>query len=600
MKRYCVIIFSTLAIILIALLSQAGISFAKTDINIYPDECLIQFHIKKEFYVPDRKTYDDWITETEDMISSMTNTMNNISLVERLYQHSIGAEAAAARQRNARERLRYYTKKLGNLKRIRRQNPGKTETELNAKIQTWKSEIEAMWNPEPYDYDCCSVKFIFEGRLRNKGVPIGRKGGTPGYDQIAIVAPPPGMFFRSYIKGGRPYNKNGFSKNAYEKDLTGAWTFDTDPGYTAPHEVGHELGVADQYEDVNGVSRSKEHHESDLMGITDLANFTPSVIVRDANGKIRIDNIINILVGSGVKCPPECCGENGVSVGPDDFRGRGIDLAIGSKREPHHEVPRDAVDHRVEDVSSTTESSQDNAIQTATPDDKTQSTQDLTTPLGDTDITSTPDTDTTTTPTETYQDPVTDPAVTQDNATPVKDNVQTNTVKKGGVTCDTTVICEETPTGMDVGVAILPKGKGINFRRWRIENAKIVIGGVVIRAYSEENFYIDRESAFKDAATAMFIAIGSQYERDGGGACPVTGQKTGGERSDFGKSIDKAGMTAGLGMLASQGKGELTGKKYIFRLNKEQAQKVRDGKAQLKIKAENFRSFERETIKTPI
>ena len=74
-------------------------------------------------------------------------------------------------------------------------------------------------------------------------------------------------------------------------------------------------------------------------------------------------------------------------------------------------------------------------------------------------------------------------------------------------------------------------------------------------------------------AAPLFAVLGSQYERYGSAAeaspgtpCHVSGGGGGHEKKASGVTdvIDKAGMSAGLGLIAGQAKGELQGLKTIF------------------------------------
>jgi UDP-3-O-acyl-N-acetylglucosamine deacetylase len=59
-------------------------------------------------------------------------------------------------------------------------------------------------------------------------------------------------------------------------------------------------------------------------------------------------------------------------------------------------------------------------------------------------------------------------------------------------------------------------------------------------------------------------------------------------------------MVAGLGLLASQAKGEITGKKASFHLDNEQADKVMNKKAALKVSAKNEEAHQSKTFNLPL
>lgn len=118
-------------------------------------------------------------------------------------------------------------------------------------------------------------------------------------------------------------------------------------------------------------------------------------------------------------------------------------------------------------------------------------------------------------------------------------------------------------------VSILSTGKGISFRQWIPDRLVLVIGKDKIRPCSLHKFYIPKESAAKDIAVITFVALGAAYEQDAakvvsspGNSCHASSQTT--ERKPTTRAIDRAGMAAGLGLLVSQAKGEITGIRACF------------------------------------
>ncbi|NQT23659.1 MAG: hypothetical protein HQ579_09525 [Candidatus Omnitrophica bacterium] len=66
-------------------------------------------------------------------------------------------------------------------------------------------------------------------------------------------------------------------------------------------------------------------------------------------------------------------------------------------------------------------------------------------------------------------------------------------------------------------------------------------------------------------------------------------------------AIDKSGIVAGLGLLASQaGKGSIKGCRAIFKLDKNTAEKIRNGNSKLEIQAKNIRKSQWEKIELPL
>ncbi len=122
-------------------------------------------------------------------------------------------------------------------------------------------------------------------------------------------------------------------------------------------------------------------------------------------------------------------------------------------------------------------------------------------------------------------------------------------------------------------------GKGADFRAWEIQYRSPYLLGPNkdrILPIDTQKIYIPKSSVAAPIAPYLFAAIGSQYEGPGktaadnpGQVCPVTGESLGGEgggseRGPIASGIDRAGMAAGLGLLTSQAKGDITGIKTTF------------------------------------
>ena len=126
-------------------------------------------------------------------------------------------------------------------------------------------------------------------------------------------------------------------------------------------------------------------------------------------------------------------------------------------------------------------------------------------------------------------------------------------------------------------VSILSRGNGEGGRDWIPEKPVLQVGNQTIKPARQERYYVSRESIGQKAAGPIFAAIGALYKDVGeqaanseGQVCPVTGQKleggSGEEKSKLAQGIDRAGMAAGLGLIASQAKGQITGTRACFNL----------------------------------
>jgi len=162
----------------------------------------------------------------------------------------------------------------------------------------------------------------------------------------------------------------------------------------------------------------------------------------------------------------------------------------------------------------------------------------------------------------------------------------------------------------EMTVAASATGKGADFRDWNIDSIKLYIDGVVIMPDTMEKFYITKQSMFRLPAAFLFACIGSQYEQNAqsyksGEVCPVTDQqktveRTGGEKSDFGKGIDKVGMAAGMGLLTAQAKGEISAQKCKFVIKVADAVKLDGADDKIKVVIENKEKHQKETVEVNI
>lgn len=66
------------------------------------------------------------------------------------------------------------------------------------------------------------------------------------------------------------------------------------------------------------------------------------------------------------------------------------------------------------------------------------------------------------------------------------------------------------------------------------------------------------------------------------------------------RAIDKAGMAAGMGLLTSQARGEITGKKFTFNFNQEGMKKVDGDNDKVEILLENKERHQQEKIEIPL
>ncbi|MDD3089504.1 MAG: hypothetical protein PHT95_06135 [Candidatus Omnitrophica bacterium] len=150
---------------------------------------------------------------------------------------------------------------------------------------------------------------------------------------------------------------------------------------------------------------------------------------------------------------------------------------------------------------------------------------------------------------------------------------------------------ERKPDGtVDIDVASMASGKGADFRRWEVVDIKLDVGGSAVRPKTHKKIYGRQESFFRAPAALVFAAIGAAYGIYGkecsssGSTCAVS---SGDHRGAAAKTIDTAGMAIGLGLLASQAKGEITGQKASFTLTNGDAEELKGIKLTVEHKTTN-------------
>lgn len=151
--------------------------------------------------------------------------------------------------------------------------------------------------------------------------------------------------------------------------------------------------------------------------------------------------------------------------------------------------------------------------------------------------------------------------------------------------CDTAIQYTRAPRGIDIGVSAIATGKGADFRKWSIADIKLHIDDESIPPDQSDKFYVKRESLFRIPAAVLFAALGTQITGSG---------------NSLEKGITAAGMAVGLGLLVWQAKGEITGQRCIFHLDKDAARKAFSGKNFAEIRLENTEEHWQDTVKIGI
>ncbi|MFH1855940.1 MAG: hypothetical protein ABH836_01770 [Candidatus Omnitrophota bacterium] len=576
---------------IVALLISPKDTAAKTKTKVDEENCIIYIDLYKEFFVRSPQSINREIEYYQNKIAELGNEIGQLESERRRVQDRLERTRISNQLLILQHHIGVYndglTKAQETLEEDAAIRAGLSDEDITNKIEAWKREIENVWNPPGYDYDCCKVKITFHYSLRDENA---EPSIDEEYDQIEIRL---SDNYRSNINGFENWN-NGFSPDPYNKNMGGAWRFGTNPGYTAPHEAGHEMGLDDEYKETirnrHRTSKAKKNHGNDIMGTSAGGRQAVSVSSRG----VKIDNIREILTNRNIACPKHCCKKTEqVQIGDVIF----IPL-------PRESVPKPVAEEEHGGTCEGTKPPETSSIpETTMPETETIEEQPADTFTEEISKQQ---------PIEQTEDSASEKqSITEEDGTTTStENVQYKKIEEGNVTCDTGILYRETPEGMDIEVSALPTGKGINFRQWEITDIKLKIDGTTVKAKQKENFYVSKESIFKNAAVVALVAIGSQYEQcakeaESGEVCPVTGKKISAasqekQRGAVAKSIDKAGMVAGMGLLVSQSKGEITGAKYTFSLDKDLAGKIDGNNDTINLSAENKTAHQKEKIKTPL
>lgn len=140
------------------------------------------------------------------------------------------------------------------------------------------------------------------------------------------------------------------------------------------------------------------------------------------------------------------------------------------------------------------------------------------------------------------------------------------------LSCDAGVHYKSSQKGMLIGVSAIATGNGAEFRKWKVSDVKISIDGRRFRPDKESDFYVTEESLFRVPGAIVFAAIGAFGEYGG---------------SNLNNNLSKIGVGLGMGLIALQAKGEITGKRCLFDIPPGELDKLNEGRDYIGILIEN-------------
>lgn len=146
--------------------------------------------------------------------------------------------------------------------------------------------------------------------------------------------------------------------------------------------------------------------------------------------------------------------------------------------------------------------------------------------------------------------------------------------------CDVGIRYKKTSDGFIVGVSAIATGKGAEFRHWKASDIKLNIDGKRFRPDKEGKFYVTEESFFRVPGAIVFAALAAY-----------------GDYRSVQEGIGRVGVALGLGLIALQAKGEITGERCAFNIPDDMVQKIKEGRDSIDIIIENEGLHLKETIK---
>lgn len=165
------------------------------------------------------------------------------------------------------------------------------------------------------------------------------------------------------------------------------------------------------------------------------------------------------------------------------------------------------------------------------------------------------------------------------------EEVQYKSFKLDDLSCEVGLLYKNIPDGMQVTVSAIAYGKGSEFRKWKITDIRISMGGLGgtrIKPKQTTKFFVKKENFWKYPSAVLFAVIGAQI--------PASG-------SSLEKGITRTGAAIGLGILTLAAEGDITGEKCVFYLDSSVADRIIEGADAIEITVENSDIHKKEVIK---
>lgn len=163
-----------------------------------------------------------------------------------------------------------------------------------------------------------------------------------------------------------------------------------------------------------------------------------------------------------------------------------------------------------------------------------------------------------------------------------QDETEYKKFKLEDASCDVGIRYIKTQKGMTVGVSAIATGKGAEFRKWKVSDIKLRIGGSRFRPDRSGKFYVTEESLFRVPGAIAIAALAAVGDYSG---------------SSFENTVSRLGVALGMGLIALQAKGEIGGERCMFYIPEETAEKIEEGRDSIDIIVENEDQHLKDEIK---
>ena len=166
-----------------------------------------------------------------------------------------------------------------------------------------------------------------------------------------------------------------------------------------------------------------------------------------------------------------------------------------------------------------------------------------------------------------------------------QEEIEYKKFKSDDASCDVGIRYKKTPKGIIVGVSAIATGRGSEFRKWSVSDIKLRIGGERYRPDQESKFYVTEESYFRVPGAILIGVLAGLHDYGG---------------SNFNNTLSQVCVGIGVGLIALQAKGEITGERCAFYLPPDVFERLKEGEDSIEIAIANEDRHLKESIRIGI